>query len=963
MNAERPSCGDQSSPESYDFGIFGGGYIGFSAAVRLRRMGYSVLLIEPSGQLLWESTAALQNSTAGSKSSCGGLMDWLNWKGCRLKPTDPIDPVRVEILAASELLEESDSGYLDTMFYISPVRVSEENGYIRSVTFASKNGYRRFRAKQWLDTSEDGTLIRCWNHGLGDAVRLPISSISTMALQSTRWTDVEEKVSLLVEGMGMKLGPSAVSSERLLRWKCQEQSWSREIRTILGAIRRDFPSDKDFSVSHVSMRSFPVYDDDSSCGFDDCVIPGNLRVLSPSLSSEGLETVSDRFELGLRGAYAAASSMERSVDSDDVSELGEESLETVVQTTEVLVAGAGTAGAMAAIASARSGVETTVLENFDFPGGVGTMSGISCYFYGLPGGLQSEIDVLADDLSALLLGRKSGSATWHPVAKMIALLDVFEESGVRFIGGSLLCGVRKLESGRVESVFAARDGRLIEYRAQSFVDSTGDADLCAFAGAKFTVGRVGDHRCLAYSQAALTVRDNGESVVVRNQNFDAGWLDACTPEDLTRARLIGIAQYAGVSWDRGTSLRSIAPALGVRQSRSVETEYRLRLDDLLCKRDFPDSIGSASAHADTHSVDIAYEDDQAVFFYWVCRLFRHQLVAQLPYRMLLPKNLENVWVACRAAGMENNVFYAIRMQRDMQRLGEVAGRAAAIAARLPDPGRSRAVHAAVLNPCRLQPSARGSKEPVNLEDILRSDGPSTDVWEIYRDPDSYRAGVEEALDCGDSRTSFTAACILAMWEDPKAEDRLLSAIRKREVGITSFRKNRGAYGQEIDVPFWVLAVVLLRRCGSEECLEPISRIVEEIDCPLPVKCAVALTVERLLSRGSIDGDKARSVLRSLLRHPVADLMLPPSYSMARQIRNEPQMVLPNDVGADVSESHVWQLDLVLARIERLLGLPLAERYRQHLKDPRGFVRCAFETLSRDEVPRAIRPIPEAVSFL
>lgn len=73
---------------------------------------------------------------------------------------------------------------------------------------------------------------------------------------------------------------------------------------------------------------------------------------------------------------------------------------------DVLVAGAGTSGALAAITAGREGTRTCALEFMGFPGGIGTGAGITCYFHGAKGGLQSEIDRRTLELNLLLEGRE-----------------------------------------------------------------------------------------------------------------------------------------------------------------------------------------------------------------------------------------------------------------------------------------------------------------------------------------------------------------------------------------------------------------------------------------------------------------------------------------------------------------------------------------------------------------------------
>src|SRR5690606_20331004 len=130
-------------------------------------------------------------------------------------------------------------------------------------------------------------------------------------------------------------------------------------------------------------------------------------------------------------------------------------------------------------------------------------------------------------------------------------------------------------------------------------------------------------------------------------------------------------------WDFPSRPYLLAPLLGIRQSRNIVTDVSLGMQDLIRRNRFVDTLGLASAHADSHSVDYEFESDEMFFYLLVCRCFNYPLYTDLPYRMLLPKGLRNVWVACRAAGIDSDAAYCVRMQRDMQRLGEAAGIAAA----------------------------------------------------------------------------------------------------------------------------------------------------------------------------------------------------------------------------------------------------------------------------------------------
>lgn len=612
----------------------------------------------------------------------------------------------------------------------------------------------------------------------------------------------------------------------------------------------------------------------------------------------------------------------------------------------MLVAGAGTGGAIAAIAAARTGARTLAIDHTGYPGGVGTGAGICGYFHGAKGGLQDEIDRRVQTMSSLLAGAPAGLNGWHHEAKKIVLFSLFDETGVAFVGDALLAGVERDASGRVSAALAVVEGRLSRLPAGGFVDGTGDGDLAVFAGARFVAGRPGDHRTLSYSQSIFSLAPKEGRLDVRSCNFDAGWVDPTDPEDLSRARLAGIAQHLPAAWTQPDRPVAVSPLIGLRQSRQIETDLKVSFADLVGHARFDDSIGEVSTVADTHSVDFEFETDSLAFYYWTCRGFRHPLRSELPYRMLLPRGLANVWLACRAAGIDVAAAYGLRMQREMQRFGEAAGIAAALSAR--EGTDARGIDLAGLLTAL---DRSGSRPAGRLVDPVPSAGellasldqglPGIHLWHLHLRPDLHSAAVRSRIASPDARVSFHAAAILATWRDPAAEPRLLSAFEAREEGpAPEERPVPGAFGQCIDLPFWLQAVVLLRLAGTARCLPALRTLAEAPAQPLNVRTILALTLERLAGRIGAHDDLT-AALTALLADDLPDPLLPPSRSLWRTLHGEPQKKLGNDRGADTREDHTWQLHLVVGRARRTLGLPPLPGASALARDPRAFVSRAL----------------------
>lgn len=928
----------------FDVIVFGAGYIGFSAARTLAAEGRQVLLTDASVDLLWESNRALENTLSDSNDSSA----WCRWVQ-RLKDRQGIrgtffDAALAEVLAAHDL--EHALPELSTLLYAMPVALTTDSSGITTVTVATKSGFRQLRARQWIDATENGSFVRLCVSGGSLASRLPSETFRGVVLQSSQWEILCEPLNQFLQtNPRFELLRSVRETERRLRWLAPSQvPWYEDILAVVGDLRAQL-STAPFLVSHSSRQDFPVYS--STSNLEAPALPANLLVLSPALRAELLCTVEDRFVLGSWASRYLPSQQSNLV--DDTFPLRPSVSENC--SCDVLVAGTGTAGVLAALVASQQGAQTLAVDFAQFPGGQGCEGGITGYCHGNPGGMQTRLDALTEEISNLLTGASEMGVHWQHLGKRLAILKLLAEAGVHFQGETLLCDVERGEDGRLEAVLVAIDGRIIRIAAKSFIDSSGDGDLCALAGAEFSHGRPGDGRCLSFSQVGFALRKTDEGFTSTSCNYDAGWVDATNPEDLSRARLKGLAQYLRETWTEEGRPFALAPVLGLRQSRQICTELSVTLDDLITGATFPDTVGETLTFADTHSVDLEFESDEAMFYYWGCQCFRHQLRCDLPYRMLLPKGLPNVWIACRAAGMQDIAAYGIRMQRDIQRLGEAAGIAAALASR--SDGCSRSVDISALH-ALLQASgacSRTERTPANSLPLARLAAGDSGIhlWQIYRQPETFRADVEMLLCAENPDVSFRSAALLAMWGSHLAEPRMLSAIASRAQGPPSPESDRGAFGEEIHLPFWLLAVVLLRRCGTARCLPALRELAAQPNMPFNVITCLALTLERLAKP-----ENASSILeiqRQLMESPLPNAHIPPSRSVRRALDGRPQVVFYNNTGADTRDDHTWQLHLIVARTRIALNLPPQPESESFLCDSRCHVREAFRAIAAPGCPR------------
>lgn len=167
---------------------------------------------------------------------------------------------------------------------------------------------------------------------------------------------------------------------------------------------------------------------------------------------------------------------------------------------DVVVSGAGTAGAMAAIAAARTGAKTLLIDQYGSIGGLlttgMTLLGTSdAEGYQALGGIGAElfqrlIPIQGGTRTALdpLFG---SIATHDPELAKLTLLEMAEEAGVHCLLHTYVADVL-MDGTRIAAVLVANKGGLEVIPAKCFVDCTGDADLTARGNGKFTFGRESD---------------------------------------------------------------------------------------------------------------------------------------------------------------------------------------------------------------------------------------------------------------------------------------------------------------------------------------------------------------------------------------------------------------------------------------------------------------------------------------
>jgi glycine/D-amino acid oxidase-like deaminating enzyme len=401
---------------------------------------------------------------------------------------------------------------------------------------------------------------------------------------------------------------------------------------------------------------------------------------------------------------------------------------------DVIVVGAGSAGCCAAIAAARAGAQTLLLERHGFLGGTSTAVLDTFYGFYTPGSQSLKVvGGVPDEVVAELRRRgqvferpntygAGTGVTYHPEYLKVVWDELVTRAGVNVLLHSFVQDA-VVSGGRIERLIVATKLGLREVSAKVFIDTSGDADLSFHAGAPFELaGQIDPAQTLTTTFRMVNVdrerrksidkkrffqlmgeaADSGKydlprregsdhwmpvegmtsTVMTRVQSFEKrgdAIVNATDPDFLTRAEMTGRRQaleYVRFLKDcipgyEKAELASFGVQIGVRETRRVHGEYRLTREDVLSAKQFDDQIGLCGAPIEDH-----HGGADTKWQY----LPDGQCVG-IPYRTLVAQRMENLLVAGRCFSATHDAHASVRSMGQCMSMGQAAGTAAAMAAR------------------------------------------------------------------------------------------------------------------------------------------------------------------------------------------------------------------------------------------------------------------------------------------
>lgn len=357
------------------------------------------------------------------------------------------------------------------------------------------------------------------------------------------------------------------------------------------------------------------------------------------------------------------------------------------------------------------------------------------------GGLFKSLAEEAADRGCAILPRLNGKEKYHPYGwfnwfihgvpldpfKMDLLLDEkMKEAGVDVLLHTFVVDVILKEQRITHIVLYNRSG-IFAVSTKAVVDATGNADVAEFSGCETVKGRKKDGKMTVSSlivhlygvdekELTRAIEKNGDpkfrdlinSLKEKGEWDFPGDIFICTKllEEgefyINTNRLIGVDGTDGFSVSEGMRLgreslhrlvaimnqyfpgfknakiKTIAPQLGIRETRRIVGEYKLTVEDLSNERAFDDCIGFSMYGWDLpdpeHPALQPFADDTKTGYTYKVK---KGLSTPIPYLVMVPHPVKNLICPGRAVSVERQVLGPVRVMAPCMAMGEAAGIAAA----------------------------------------------------------------------------------------------------------------------------------------------------------------------------------------------------------------------------------------------------------------------------------------------
>ena len=494
---------------------------------------------------------------------------------------------------------------------------------------------------------------------------------------------------------------------------------------------------------------------------------------------------------------------------------------------DVLVVGAGAGGIFAATAAAEEGADVILAENDLNVGGMRVRGNVTPYYYGAPGGSFEKADADIKQMTGF------GFIHNQPEPRQIKFTELIRESGVRLMTDTAPLGIY-FKNDTVVGLRLISRGSAIDVSAKLVIDATSDGHLIRMSGAKYRFGRERDGKVAPFTVRTQYIK-NGKYISI---NDDSGYINQYDEQKFSES-IIRAHANAEKFLNDGEFL-SLPSQAGIREGISFVGREILKYTDLFFGKFCEKPMFYAYADLDKHGHDRALDDEIYQTWMTVANLATVTVNIPVPFGAVMPLGISGLITAGRCLSIDTYALGAVRMNRDMYRMGECIGIAAAMAVKS-GAELDTVDYEAYLDKVQKRGCFNGypdrtfgfdnnrnliSYKPLEFEvdktlHLLSTETPGAAIWSCYAAKDKKRASklvFSKMAEAEDTFTKYNCAIALAVMGDSRALPALREIVINRDCYYFKDCRRSNQHRSAI-------AICLLGRIGEASDAQLLSEIV------------------------------------------------------------------------------------------------------------------------------------------
>jgi hypothetical protein len=398
-------------------------------------------------------------------------------------------------------------------------------------------------------------------------------------------------------------------------------------------------------------------------------------------------------------------------------------MKSIEVTVDVVIAGGGTAGHVAAIQAARTGVTTSVIEAGSMLGGTMTSGGVYMpnHFFSPHGpvvqGIPWELYSKAMEIEGLEVPdyrrRRPVESPGHysyiniPIYAAVAEQEAIQ-AGVTLHYHEFIAAIKAV--GDMWEITSFGRGIQRITKAKEIIDCSGDSDIVRLLGLEVLKSPASQPGALQYKIEGIEYEqvwkeevqtiyeeammsgelqkgdfayanmepfkyylDHGGHNATHIYDADTSDADGQSRANIEgRERMLRMYKFVrnSIPGAERALLKMMAPHAVARETFHTKGEYVITRDDFIQAVDFDDKVCNAFNYIDMHSQEIGCE---------VEFLESDELLPKVPFRALIPRGSRRITVAGRNVSANRVAFAGIRAQCTCMAMGQAMGAAAALA--------------------------------------------------------------------------------------------------------------------------------------------------------------------------------------------------------------------------------------------------------------------------------------------